>query len=273
MKNIPEYINRKNGKSQIKYLHPSLVKILKETVGIIVYQEQVMQIAQKLANYTQGSADILRKAMGKKDARVMKAQRERFIEGATERKLPKNKAKKIFELMEYFAGYGFNKSHSTAYALLAYQTAYLKANYPWYFMAALLTSESQNTDKLGIYLSECLDIAVPILAPDVNVSDVGFTVDKEGVRFGLGAIKNVGELAIMSILACRAETQQVKSLHSLCENVDLRLVNKRVLEGLVKAGALDSLVHGASPESNASKARSKLFAMIDRAVEHGSRFQ
>ena len=270
---IDDFIARKHGKVEIEYEVPELEPILSDTYGVIAYQEQVMRIASDLAGFSMGEADLLRKAMGKKDARVMKAQRARFIEGATERKLPKNKAKKIFELMEYFAGYGFNKSHSTAYALLAYQTAYLKANYPWYFMAALLTSESQNTDKLGVYLGECRDMAVPILAPDVNVSDVRFTVDSEGIRFGLGAIKNVGELAIMSILACRAETQQIRSLHSLCENVDLRLVNKRVLEGLVKAGALDSLVQRASSESDVSNARSKLFAMIDRAVEHGNRSQ
>ena len=270
---IDDFIARKRGKVTIEYELPELEPILHDTYGVIAYQEQVMRIASDLAGFTMGEADVLRKAMGKKDARVMQAQRQRFVEGATARGIPRKKAVKIFELMEYFAGYGFNKSHSTAYALLAYQTAYLKANYPWYFMAALLTIESQNTDKLGVYLGECRDIGVPILPPDINSSELAFSVTPDGVRFGLAAIKNVGESAIASILAaCRADGP-ITSLHRLCEAIDLRLVNKRVLESLVKAGALDSLIRPSASLKSAAAQRSRLFALIDRAMEHGNRFQ
>ena len=239
---VDDFIARKHGRVEIKYEVPALEPVLRETYGVIAYQEQVMRIASDLAGFSMGEADILRKAMGKKNAPVMQAQRQRFVEGATARRIPLKKAEKIFDLMEYFAGYGFNKSHSTTYALLAYQTAYLKANYPWHFMAALLTIESQNTDKLALYLGECRDLAIPILQPDVNASDLAFTVTKAGVRFGLGAVKNVGEGAIASILEVRAKRGVIESLYTLCEEADLRLVNKRVLESLVKAGALDSLV-------------------------------
>src|SRR5207245_3386278 len=184
----------------------------------------------------------LRKAMGKKNADVMQAQRARFIGGAKTRGVSERKATRVFELMEHFAGYGFNKSHATAYALLAYQTAYLKANYPWHFAAALLTIESQNTDKLALYLSECRERGIPVLSPDINESELRFTVEPDrGVRFGLTAIKNVGEGAIESLLQVRAKQGRIRSLHALCEELDLRLVNTRVLESLVKAGAFDSL--------------------------------
>jgi len=192
--------------------------------------------------------------------------------GAIERKIPKKTASKIWDLMEYFAGYGFNKSHSTAYALLAYQTGYLKANYPWHFMAALLTIERQNTDKLALYLGECRDMGVPILPPDINTSDLRFAVTEGGVRFGLAAVKNVGEGAIESILRSRATHGRIRSLNELCEEADLRLVNKRVLESLVKAGAFDSLLESASIES-AAEGRARLLAAVDQAVEHGNRRQ
>ena len=272
---IDEFIARKHGRVQIKYEVPQLEPILNDTYGVIAYQEQVMRIASDLAGFTMGEADLLRKAMGKKDASVMQAQRERFVQGATARGIPRKKATKIFELMEYFAGYGFNKSHSTAYALLAYQTAYLKANYPWYFMAALLTIESQNTDKLALYLGECRDLGVPILPPDVNTSDLAFTVTTDGIRFGLAAIKNVGEGAIASILEVRQRCGRIVSLFKLCEEVDLRLVNTRVLESLAKGGALDSLFtadHGA-PVTQPGVVRARLLATIDRAIEQGSRYQ
>ena len=185
-----------------------LEPILADTYGVIAYQEQVMRIASVLAGFTLGEADLLRKAMGKKKADVMQAQRKKFVEGAVARGINEKKATKIFDLMEHFAGYGFNKSHSTAYALLAYQTAYLKANYPWHFAAALLTIEAQNTDKLAMYLAECRDRGIPVLPPDINKSQLAFTVTPEGVRFGLTAVKNVGEGAIASILGVRAVAGQ-----------------------------------------------------------------
>ena len=269
---VDDFISRRHGKVEISYELPELRPILEESYGVIAYQEQVMRIANDLAGFTMGEADVLRKAMGKKDAAVMQAQRDRFVSGAVLRKVGREQAEKIFDLIEYFAGYGFNKSHSTAYALLAYQTAYLKANYPWHFMAALLTIERQNTDKLAQYLGECREMGVPILAPDVNASDMHFTVTDEGVRFGLAAIKNVGESAIASVLTCRTEQGRLSSLNRLCEEVDLRLVNKRVLESLVKAGAFDSMLTDACIDS-VSDGRARLLTAVDQAVEYGSRQQ
>ena len=291
---IDDFIARKHGQVEIKYELPALEPILKDTYGVIAFQEQVMRIASDLAGFTLGDADILRKAMGKKSAAVMQTQRTRFVQGAIARGVLKAKATKIFDLMEYFAGYGFNKSHSTAYALLAYQTAYLKANYPWHFMASLLTIEAHNTDKLAMYMGECRDMGVPILPPDVNASDMAFKVSpKHGVRFGLIAVKNVGANAIASILDVRRETGRITSLFSLCEEIDLRLVNKRVLESLVKAGAFDSSVPeqrcadsqkdvGArltrSPQPTngsrgAARRRAQMVALVDRALEHGGHLQ
>ena len=241
---IDDFIARKHGKVKVTYELPALEPILKETYGVIAFQEQVMRIASDLSGFSMGDADVLRQAMGKKSAEEMQAQREKFVEGAIARHVPKEPANKIFDLMEFFAGYGFNKSHSTAYALLAYQTAYLKANYPWHFMASLLTIEARNTDKLALYMGECRDMGVPILPPDVNASDLAFKVNPDGVRFGLTAVKNVGEGAIASILKGRERTGHIGSLFTLCEDIDLRLVNKRVLESLIKAGAFDSSVPG-----------------------------
>ena len=269
---VDDFIKRRHGKVDITYEVPQLEPILQESYGVIAYQEQVMRIASDLAGFTMGEADVLRKAMGKKDLQVMEAQRERFVTGALARKIAEKKATHIFDLIEYFAGYGFNKSHSTAYALLAYQTGYLKANYPWHFMAALLTIERQNTDKLAIYLGECRDMGVPILAPDINTSDLHFTVTDSGVRFGLAAIKNVGEAAIVSILESRTDHGRLTSLNRLCEHIDLRLVNKRVLESLAKAGALDSMLSDTDIDSVAV-ARARLLAAVDQAVEHGNRRQ
>jgi DNA polymerase-3 subunit alpha len=268
---VDDYISRKQGKTEVKYDLQQLAPILGDTYGVIAYQEQVMRIAVVLAGFTLGQADMLRKAMGKKDPRVMAKQREAFMEGAKTKGFNEKKATKIFDLMEYFAGYGFNKSHSTTYAWVAYQTGYLKANFPWHFMAALLTIEAANTDKLAMYLGECRDLGVPMLPPDVNASELRFTVTKEGVRFGLCAVKNVGEGAVQSILNVRREHGRIDSLYTLCEHVDLRLVNKRVLESLVKAGALDSLAP--DDTANARRARARLFAAIDRAMEHGNRHQ
>ncbi len=268
---VDDFIARKQGKTEVKYELAALEPILSDTYGVIAYQEQVMRIAAVLAGFSMGQSDVLRKAMGKKDPKVMAKQREAFMAGARAKGINEKKAAKIFDLMEYFAGYGFNKSHSTTYALLAYQTAYLKANYPWHFMAALLTIEAADTDKLAMYLGECRELGIPILPPDINSSELAFTVVTEGVRFGLAAVKNVGEGAIQSILGVRRELGRVESLYTLCEHSDLRLVNKRVLESLVKAGALDSVSCGGDRAVRARRAC--LFAATDKAIEHGGRHQ
>jgi DNA polymerase-3 subunit alpha len=268
---VDDFISRKQGKTEVKYELPQLAPILADTYGVIAYQEQVMRIAAVLAGFSMGQSDVLRKAMGKKDPKVMAKQREAFMDGARAKGVNEKKAAKIFDLMEFFAGYGFNKSHSTTYAWIAYQTAYLKANYPWHFMAALLTIEAANTDKLAMYLGEGRELGVPILQPDVNCSELAFTVSPQGVRFGLCAVKNVGEGAILSILAVRRELGRIDSLHTLCEHADLRLVNKRVLESLIKAGALDSLA--SEQHRPVRERRACLFAAVDKAIEHGGRYQ
>jgi DNA polymerase-3 subunit alpha len=250
--------------------------VLADTYGVIAYQEQVMRISNVLAGFTLGEADLLRKAMGKKNPEVMAKMRGKFVDGAKKKGHNEKKAAHIFELMEHFAGYGFNKSHSTAYAFLAYQTAYLKANYPWHFASALLTIEAQNTDKLALYLGDCRERGIPVLPPDINESQLRFSVEPgKGVRFGLTAIKNVGEGAIDSLLMVRGKQGRITSLHALAQDLDLRLVNKRVFESLVKAGAFDALT-----ESDPALAglpttirRARLFAAIDAACEHGARLQ
>jgi DNA polymerase-3 subunit alpha len=260
---IDDFIARKWGKVSVRYELPLLKPILEDTLGVIVYQEQVMQIASALAGFTLGEADILRRAMGKKKAEVMQAQREKFIKGAVDTRIPEKKAAKIFDLMEHFAGYGFNRSHSAAYALVAYQTGYLKANYPLYFMAALLTSEKTNTDKVVQYLNACRDMGIEVLPPDINGSGLDFAVVKDKIRFGLAAVKNVGEAAIESILQARRKVGAFRSLVDVTEEVDSRLVNKRVLESLVKSGSFDSL----------GLLRAQLSAAIDRALEAGQQVQ
>ncbi|MDH5405008.1 MAG: DNA polymerase III subunit alpha [Candidatus Aminicenantes bacterium] len=258
---IDEFIRRKHGKIATTYEVPELEEILGETHGVIVYQEQVMQIASQLAGFTMGEADILRRAMGKKKREEMRAQKEKFLKGAKEKNIPVKTAQKIYDLMQHFAGYGFNKSHSTAYALLAYQTAYLKTHYPLQFMAALLTSEMENTDKLAGHIAECREMGIKVFPPDINESQPDFTAVEEGIRFGLAAIKNVGLSAIDSILEARQKLGVFTSFVRFCEEVDLRLVNKRVIESLVKSGAFDSL----------GLRRSQLFAIVDRAIEHAQR--
>jgi DNA polymerase-3 subunit alpha len=273
---VDDFIARKQGKTEVIYELPQLEPVLADTYGVIAYQEQVMRISNVLAGFTLGEADLLRKAMGKKDPAVMATMRGKFVEGAKALGHSEKKAARIFELMEHFAGYGFNKSHSTAYAFLAYQTAFLKANYPWHFAAALLTIEAQNTDKLALYLGECRERQIPVLPPDINQSQLPFTVEPgKGVRFGLTAIKNVGEGAIASLLAVRAKAGRITSLHALCEDLDLRLVNKRVFESLAKAGALDSLAND-DPSLAALPSvalRPRLVAAVDAACEHGARVQ
>ena len=267
---VDDYVSRKAGKSEVKYELPQLEPILSDTYGVIAYQEQVMRIASTLAGFTLGQSDVLRKAMGKKDPKVMAKQREAFMQGARTNGVNEKKATKIFDLMEYFAGYGFNKSHSTAYAYLAYQTAFLKANYPRHFAAALLTIEAANTDKLALYIGECRDRGIAVLPPDINESHLHFTVVPEGVRFGLTAIKGLGEGAVHSILEVRRNLGRITSMHQLCEELDLRLANKRVLEALVKSGACDSVLPiGVSIAAG----RAKLLAAVDGAIEHGARTQ
>jgi len=269
---VDDYINRKHGRTEIKYETPAMEPSLKETYGVIAYQEQVMRLASDLAGFTLGQADELRRAMGKKDEKKMAATRDRFMSGCAERGISEKKATKIFQFIEFFAGYGFNKSHSTTYALLAYQTGYLKANYPRHFMASLLTIESQASDKVSLYLNECRDLGVPILQPDINDSHWQFTVQPTGVRFGLGAIKGVGEGAIQSLIAARATLGgRITSLFALAEHMDLRLANKKVFESLIKGGACDSL----SPEAGRDYLtwRPRLLGGIDRILDHGSRHQ
>ncbi len=259
---IDDFIDRKWGRKKIEYELPELETMLKETLGVIVYQEQVMQIANRLAGYSLGEADLLRRAMGKKNADEMANQRQRFVKGALERGFPQKKIEKIFDLMEQFAGYGFNKSHSAAYALLAYQTAYLKTHYPVEFMAALLTSVSGSTDDVVKYINECREMGIPVEPPDVNVSDANFTPHGEAIRFGLSAVKNVGHNAIESIVNARKEIGAFTSIFQFCEKVDLRLLNKRVIESLIKSGAMDAMGR-----------RSQLMAVVDTAMEHAQKSQ
>jgi DNA polymerase III subunit alpha len=238
---IDDFINRKHGKTKVAYELPQLKDILEETYGVILYQEQVMQIANRLAGFSLGEADILRRIMGKKKKEEMPAQRGKFLVGCTANRVPEKKAERIFSLMEEFAGYGFNKSHSCAYALLAYQTAYLKTHYPVEFMAALLTSEAGNTDKVVKYINEARGMSISILPPDVNESDLYFTPVGEAIRFGLAAIKNVGENTAKAIRESRLAQGEFKSLYDFCERIESRFLNKRVFESLIKSGALDSL--------------------------------
>jgi DNA polymerase-3 subunit alpha len=260
---IDDFIGRRQGQVKIEYEVEELDEILKETYGVIVYQEQVMQIASKLAGFSLGAADLLRRAMGKKKKTVMQAQKKQFLSGCKERGIPAKKAERIFKLMEQFAGYGFNKSHSAAYALLAFQTAYLKTHYPVQFMAALLTSEMSNTDKIVKDLAECKDMGIRILPPDINASQLDFLASGKDIKFGLAAIRNVGESAIRAILKCRPEDEDFASFSEFCENVDLRVVNRRAVESLIKAGSFDSLGYH----------RKSLFEFLDRAIESGQNAQ
>jgi len=252
---IDDFIKRKHGTTKVAYELPQLKEILEETYGVILYQEQVMQIANCLASFSLGEADILRRAMGKKKKEEMAAQRAKFMSGCANNKIPEKKAERIFNLMEEFAGYGFNKSHSCAYALLAYQTAYLKTHYPVEFMAALLTSEAGNSDKTVKYINEARGMSISILPPDVNESDLYFTPVGEAIRFGLAAIKNVGENTAKAIRESRLHQGEFRSLYEFCERIEPRFLNKRVFESLIKSGAMDSL-----------GARECMVASVDDAV-------
>jgi DNA polymerase-3 subunit alpha len=273
---IDDFIERKWGRRAVEYMFDELEVILKETLGVIVYQEQVMQISSAIGGYSLGGADLLRRAMGKKDPAEMAKQRDIFMAGAAKGKFPKDRAGQLFDLMEQFAGYGFNKSHSAAYALLAYHTAYLKTHYPVEFMAALLTSETSKPENVVKYISECKEMGIAVVPPDVQISAASFTPSiltlptgekTEAIRFGLAAIKNVGSNAIVSILEARAKRQaEGKSgfgtLWEFCEEVDLRLLNKRVMESLIKAGAMDCF----GP-------RGRVMAALDTAIERAQKAQ
>ncbi|MCX5906451.1 MAG: DNA polymerase III subunit alpha, partial [Deltaproteobacteria bacterium] len=254
---VDDFIKRKQGKVSLTYDVPELKDILAETYGVIVYQEQVMKIATKLANFSLASADILRRAMGKKKPEEMAMQKKFFLEGAQKNKIPAKKAEKLFDLMAKFAEYGFNKSHSAAYAMVAYQTAYLKAHYPEEFMAGLLSSEMGDTDKILRHLNECREKKIEVIPPDVNESQQDFTVRDGKIRFGMAAVKNVGQAAIQAILSAREEKGEFASLADFCFKVDLRKVNKRVIESLIKCGALDSL----------NPARARLLAGLEEVLE------
>jgi DNA polymerase III subunit alpha len=257
---VDDYIERRHGRKKVTYIVPEMKEFLENTYGILVYQEQIMQLAQKLAGYSLGEADLMRRAMGKKKKEEMAAHEEKFINGAVERGIAKDKAVTVFNLMAQFADYGFNRSHSFAYAYLAYQTAYLKAHYTPHFYAAVLSNEASNTGKLARYIGEMKNFGIQLLPPDVNISHEGFTADGNAVRFGLAAIKGLGSSAVQMIIQART-AGAFSSIFDFTERVDQRAANKRVLESLVKAGAFDFQTTN----------RAALLAAVDRALEEGAR--
>jgi len=260
---VDDFIKRKRGTKKVEYELAELEEILKNTYGVILYQEQVMRIANKLAGFSMGEADILRKAMGKKDPELVERQKDLFLKGCRKNNIPEKKAERIFDLIAYFAGYGFNKSHSAAYALVAYQTAWLKAHYPVEFVCALLSCDMNDTDKVVRYMNECREMGISVLPPDINESGREFTVVQEDIRFGLEGIKGVGTSAIEAIIQTRREKGAFSSLIDFCSRVDLRKVNRKVIESLVMAGAFDSLGYK----------RAELVAMLDQTLEDGARLQ
>jgi len=289
---VDDFIDRKHGRAKVEFPHPDSGPILAPTYGIILYQEQVMMIAQVLGGYTLGGADLLRRAMGKKKPEEMAKQREIFLTGALENNIDEETATYIFDLMEKFAGYGFNKSHSAAYALVAYQTAYLKAHYPAEFMAAVLSSDMDNTDKVVGFIEDCENIGLQVLPPDINASHYMFLApDDQSVRFGLGAIKGVGESAISAIVEARQSEGQFHDLFEFCRRMDLRKVNRRTIESLIYAGAFDQLAPNRATllhaleramqmaeqhEANAAQGQDDLFgAMLapDRQDDHADVYE
>ena len=262
MEFIDDFIDRKFGRTEVKYLHPLLESILKETYGIIVYQEQVIQIANKIGGMSLAEADILRRAMGKKDLNAMKEQKTKFIDGAVKNGIDEKIAEEIFAAIDKFANYGFNKSHAVAYSFIAYQTAYLKAHFTAEFLAANLTNEFGNSDKVTNFLNDCRKLQIIVLPPDVNNPSVYFDVEDNKIRFGMCAIKNVGVHAVEEIIKVKTKIgRNFKSIFDFCANVDTRVVNKRTLEGLVLAGAFDSI------NSN----RAQLFSSVEKALDFGSK--
>ncbi|MGH9915077.1 MAG: OB-fold nucleic acid binding domain-containing protein, partial [Pyrinomonadaceae bacterium] len=259
------------GARKVSYIVPEMQDILSNTFGIIVYQEQIMQIAQRLAGYSLGEADLMRRAMGKKNREEMALHQQKFVEGAVANKLNRKKAEQIFSLMEQFADYGFNRSHSVAYAYLAFQTAYLKAHYPEHFYAAVLSNEMQDRTKVFKYSNELRLLGIKLLPPDVNESDIGFTPSEGTVRYGLGAIKGLGQTSVNAIIETRT-SGKFKSLHDFVGRVPPRTINKRVLEGLVFSGAFDSLgINGGAENIKSHEFRARLHAAIDATLERGSK--
>jgi DNA polymerase-3 subunit alpha len=260
---VADFIERKHGRQKIEYVHPRLEEFLEATYGVILYQEQVMRIASALAGFSLGEADILRKAMGKKKIDVMEAQRNKFIDGAVSNAVPRSIAEKIWQDIEHFAGYGFNKSHSVAYAVISVQTAYLKAHFPAEYLAASLTSEMNNTTRVVILLEDCRRQGIAILPPDVNSCFADFRVREDKVLFGLGAIKNVGLGAIEAIVQAREEDGPFQSVFDFCDRVDAQAWNRRVLESLIMAGAMDELPGG----------RSQKMAVVEQAIARAQHTQ
>ncbi len=259
---VDDYINRRHGRDKVSYIVPQMKEVLENTYGILVYQEQIMQLAQRLAGYSLGEADLMRRAMGKKKKEEMAVHEEKFVRGAVERGIRREKAEEIFSLMSRFADYGFNRSHSFAYAYLAYQTAWLKAHYPTHFYSAVLSNEITNTEKVARYVAEMRTLSIELLPPDVNISQEGFTPSGSSIRFGLAAIKGIGAAAVQLMLNARA-AGPFSSIFDFAERVDQRAVNKRVLESLTRAGAFDSI----HPN------RAALLAVLDRAIEQGAKAQ
>lgn len=261
---VDDFIQRKNGKVKFKYDHPLLEPILSETYGIMVYQEQIMKVASSLAGFSLAQADTLRRAVSKKKPELTLQQKIPFVEGSVKNGVPEKLAERIFELIDYFSGYGFNKSHSAAYAVVSWQTAYLKAHYPVEFMTALLTSEKDNTDKIVQYIEETKKMGIQVLPPDVNTSFPSFTVvGTDAIRFGLAAVKNVGQAAIDSVIQGRVKNGAFKSLHDFCERVDSRAVNRKTIESLIKVGAFDTM----------GTHRAQLVAALDGAMAHAGEIQ
>ena len=258
MDNIPTYIKRKHGEEEITYLHPALAPILDETYGIMVYQEQVMQIARSLAGYTMGEADKLRKVMGKKQIQEIPKQREKFMKGALANGIKEDTASAIFDQMEKFASYGFNKSHAAAYSLISYQTAYLKCHYPIEFMCAVMDLDITNTDKLTLFASDVKSMGFEVLAPNINKSDAEFAVENGNIRYALGAIKGVSASAMQGIVSEREKNGEFKSISDFCHRIDIKFINRKQIEQLIKAGAFDDL----------EKNRNKLFENIDNILKH-----
>jgi DNA polymerase-3 subunit alpha len=260
---VDDYVKVKHGQQAAEYAHPLLIPVLKPTNGVILYQEQVMQIAREMASYTLGGADMLRRAMGKKKPEEMAKERDKFLSGSIENKISQDIANYVFDLMEKFAGYGFNKSHSAAYALVAYQTAWLKAHYPAEFMAAVLSADMDNTDKIVVLVEECRQMKLTVCPPNVNLSEHQFTVNTAGqIVYGLGAIKGAGQSALDDLLAERRENGDFSSFYDLCKRVVNRKVNRRVMESLIKSGAFDSL------DDNPAK----LFAQLPEALRMAEQY-
>lgn len=259
---VEDFIKGRHGEKEVTYMHPLLEPILKETFGVVLYQEQVMQIVQVLAGFTLGQADLLRRAMGKKKHEILMAQKENFLAGCEKNHIEAGLANTIFDLLTHFADYGFNKSHSAAYALVAWQTAYLKAHYPAEFMAAMLTS-IMDTPKVATYIELCRRMGIKILPPDINASSAYFSVDGAAIRFGLAAVRNVGETAIENVARIREDGGPFSSLSDFCRRVDMRVVNRRVIESLIKCGAFDSF--GAK--------RSQLLAVLPQTIMEAAQQQ